>query len=167
MTIAGRLRFKSSDLFTLFIIAIIAGALIMASEWILRASVLILVLGSAGLVLAIVQLFMDTFHRAHDAPVETPQFEVPSFDEADPKMVTKSTLEIWLWMVGLVCAIPIIGMPIALTLFVVVYCKVYGGSWLVSLFSAALVAIFIWGIYIHLMHVYWPASLLGRYIDGI
>lgn len=167
MTIAGRLRFKSSDLFTLLIIGLIATALVMASEWILRASVLILVLGSAGLVLAIAQLYMDVYHRADDAPAETPQFEVPSFDEADPKMVGRSTVEIWLWMVGLVCAIPILGMPIALTLFVVVYCKVYGGSWLVSLFSAALVAIFIWGIYIHLMHVYWPASLLGRYIDGI
>lgn len=167
MTIAGRLRFKASDLFTLFIIALISGALIMASEWILRASVLILVLGSAGLVLAIAQLFMDTFHRAADAPVAAPQFEVPSFDEADPKMVGRSTLEIWLWMIGLVCAIPIVGMPIALTLFVVVYCKVYGGSWLVSVFCAALVAVFIWGIYIHLMHVYWPASLLGRYIEGI
>jgi hypothetical protein len=167
MTIAGRFRFKTSDLFTVFIIAMIATALIMASEWTLRASVLILVLGSAGLVLALAQLFIDTFHRKADMPEAVPQFEVPSFDDVDPKMLGKSTLEIWAWLVGLVCAIPIIGMPIALTLFVVVYCKVYGGSWLVSLFSAGLVALFIWGVYIHLMHVYWPDSLLGRYIDGI
>ncbi len=167
MTIAGRLRFRTSDLFTVFIIALIAGALIMASEWTLRASVLILVLGSGGLVLAIAQLFVDTFHRAPDKPVSGPQYEVPSFDEADPSMISKSTLEIWLWMVGLVCAIPIIGMPIALTLFVLLYCKIYGASWLVSLFSAGLVAVFIWGIYIRLMHVYWPDSLLGRYIEGI
>lgn len=167
MTIAGRFRFKTSDLFTVFIIAAIATAVIVASEWTLRASVLILVLGSAGLLLAIAQLFVDTYHRAPDKVVSGPQFEVPSFDDADPKLLTKSTLEIWLWLVGLVCAIPIIGMPIALTLFVLVYCKIYGGSWLVSLFSAGLVALFIWGIYIHLMHVYWPDSLLGRYIDGI
>jgi hypothetical protein len=166
MTI-GRFHFRASDLFTLFIIAILAGALIMASDWVLRASVLILVLGSAGLVLALAQLFVDTYNRAPAKPVSGPQFEVPSFDEADPKMMTKSTLEIWLWMLGLVCAIPVIGMPIALTLFVFIYCKVYGGSWWVSLFAASLVALFIWGIYIHLMHVYWPDSLLGRYIDGV
>jgi hypothetical protein len=167
MTIAGRFRFKASDLFTLFIIVMIATALIIASEWTLRASVLILVLGSAGLVLAIAQLFVDTFYRAPDKPVTGPQYDVPSFDDADPKLMTKSTLEIWLWLVGLVCAIPLMGMPVALTLFVLAYCKIYGGSWLVSLFSAGLVALFIWGIYIHLMHVYWPDSLLGRYIDGI
>lgn len=167
MTIAGRFRFKTSDLFTVFIIAIIATALIVASEWTLRASVLILVLGSAGLLLAIAQLFIDIYHRAPDKVVAGPQFEVPSFDDVDPKLLTKSTVEIWLWLVGLMCAIPIIGMPVALTLFVLVYCKIYGGSWLVSLFSAGLVALFIWGIYIHLMHVYWPDSLLSRYVDGI
>ena len=166
MTI-GRFSFRASDLFTLFIIAILAVALIMASDWVLRASVLILVLGSAGLVLAIAQLVVDTYNRAPEKPVSGPQFEVPSFDEADPKMMGKSTLEIWLWMLGLVCAIPVIGMPIALTLFVFIYCKVYGGSWWASLFSASLIALFIWGIYIHLMHVYWPDSLLGRYIDGV
>ena len=42
------MRFRSADLFTVFVIAVMAGAVAIASQWELRASIIILVLGSLG-----------------------------------------------------------------------------------------------------------------------
>lgn len=160
-------RFRPGDLFTIFIILVLAAALIIASEWVLRASVLILVLGSVGLVVAIAQLIVDVFYRKPEAPRSGPQYDIPSFDEADSKLVSRGSLEMWAWLFGLLAIIPIVGMPVALCLFVLVYSKLYGASWLIAILLTLMIGGFIWGVYIQLMHVYWPDSILGRYIEGL
>ena len=167
MISAHRPRPRPADLFTLFIIVVLAAALIIASEWVLRASVLVLVLGSVGLVAAIAQLIADVFFRAPETPRSGPQYDIPAFDEADSKLASRGSLEMWAWLFGLLAVIPIIGMPIALCLFVLVYARLYGASWLIALFLTVLIGGFIYGIYVQLMHVYWPDSLLGHYIEGI
>lgn len=158
------IHFRLSNLFTVFIILVFAGALIEASEWPLRASIIVLVLGSAGLALAIAQLVLD-LRRPVTVATAKPIYEVPSFDKADSQLLSRDSLEIWAWLIGLVCAIPIVGLPVALTAFVFLYARTYGASWGMSAFLAALVAGFIYGIYVRLMYVYWPPSLLGKFID--
>jgi hypothetical protein len=156
------MRFKPADLFTLFVIFVLVGAVAIASQWILRASIIILVLGSLGAVFATAQLVMDLFLRERAAATTgRPTMELPTFEDTDPKSTLRGTFEIWGWLLGLVVLIRIIGLDLALPLFVLVYAKFYGASWRLSAILAAMIAAFIFGIYDQIMHVYWPESVFG------
>ncbi|MQA65126.1 MAG: hypothetical protein GEU76_04375 [Alphaproteobacteria bacterium] len=151
------------NLFTLFIIVVFGGALFMATDWPLRASIIVLVLGTLGIGLGALQLVLDlrkTAEEERDTP--RPTYETPSFEAEDPRLNSLATYETWAWLVGLVVAIFIIGLPLALIAFVFLYCKTHGGGWLLSLFLTSGIAAFIYGIYVQIMHVYWPRSLLGE-----
>ena len=156
------MRFKPSDLFTVFIIVLLVSAVAIASQWELRASIIILVLGSIGAVFATAQLVMDCFlGRGTGAVTARPTMELPTLEDTDPKANFRGTLEIWGWLLGLLALIKVVGLPFALPLFVIAYTKFYGASWRLSLFLAALIAVFIFGIYDNIMRVYWPESVLG------
>lgn len=156
------MRFRASDLFTVFIILVLAGAVIVASGWVLRASIIILVLGSIGVVLATAQLAVDVFMRREARPAPNLKFELPMFDAPEPGAALKGSLEIWAWLLGLLAAIPLFGLPLALPLFVLVYTRFYGASWWLAALLTALIGGFIVGIYNEIMHVYWPDSVLGN-----
>ena len=146
-------------IFTLVIALILAGALVTAWGWPLRASIIILVLGSIGLILVGTQLALD-IRNGHDADANKLDFELPSFTGPDAKAFHRGTLEIWSWLFGLLIAIKLIGLPIALPIFVFAYAKVYGASWVISTVIAALIAAFEYGIYERIVHVYWPEPYL-------
>ncbi|MFT5539256.1 MAG: hypothetical protein ACI82H_000773 [Alphaproteobacteria bacterium] len=86
---------------------------------------------------------------------------MPTIQDTDPKSTLWGTLEIWGWMLGLVLAVPIVGLAVGLPLFVLIYTKFYGASWRLGLILSGLIAAFIFGVYVQIMHVYWPDSLLG------
>ncbi len=155
---------RVSDLFTVFIIVVLATAVYIASGWTLRASIIILVLGSLGVVLATMQLLLDIFmRRPADQPANL-KYELPQIQQQDPRKALLGSLEIWAWLIGLLAAIALIGLQIALPLFVFTYSRFYGASWLISIVLTALITGFIFGIYNEVMHVYWPRSVLGEYL---
>ncbi|MEE8517231.1 MAG: hypothetical protein V3T02_11380, partial [Alphaproteobacteria bacterium] len=88
------MRFKPGDFFTLFIIVVLAGAVYTASGWELRASIIVLVLGSFGLVMATVQLALDCLGGGNTAPKPRLQYELPTFEDADPRATFWGSLEI-------------------------------------------------------------------------
>jgi len=161
-----RFRFQTKDIFTVFIIAVLVTAVAVSSQWVLRASIIILVLGSIGAVLATVQLLVDCLGRKPVTSIRVPTFELPSFDQADARTTFWRTLEIWGWLLGLLATIPLIGLPAALPLFVLVYIRAYGGSWTIALVLAALITAFIFGVYQQIMHVYWPDAVLVDLVFG-
>ena len=156
------MQFKASDLVTIFVIFLLGGAVAVASQWELRASIIILVLGSLGVLMATVQLVMDVFPRGGAGTISArPTMELPKFEDKDPKAALRGTFEIWGWLIGLLVFIRILGLDLALPAFVLVYVKFYGGSWRLSIGLAAMIAAFIFGIYDQIMHVYWPESVFG------
>lgn len=160
------MRFRPTDFFTLFVALAILGAIIFAWDWPLRASIIVLVLGSIGFVMVMVQLMLDV--RGNKGTTEAPElaFEIPSFETSDPATQEKGVLEIWAWLVGLLLAVFLIGLPLSLALFVFLYTKVYGGSWAVSLGMAGAIAAFEYGVYDRIMHVYWPEALIWELFGG-
>jgi hypothetical protein len=155
------------NLFTLFILLVFVGALVTASEWPLRASIIVLVLGVCGAGLALAQLIVDLRKPRTEKDTPRPTYETPSIETEDPMLGARATWETWAWLVGLVVMVPIVGLPVALTAFVLLYCRAHGGGWPISLLLTALVAGFIYGVYVQIMHVYWPSSWLGGLLEGI
>lgn len=159
------MRFRPADIFTLFIGLAILAAMIAAWDWPLRASIIVLVLGSAGLVMVAAQLILDLSRSRKPAPEARPAFEIPSFEEGGAEALPRGALEVWCWLIGLLLAIFAVGLPAALVLFVFLYMKSYGAGWLPSLGMAAAIAGFEYGVYDRIMRVYWPEALLWRLFE--
>jgi hypothetical protein len=149
-------------LFTSVIGVVLLGALYVAKDWPFRASIIILLLGGVGVILICVQLAADyRSMRMEGSKIVRPTFEVQSIEHQG----RWGSLEIWAWLWGLFFAIHLIGFTVALPLFVFLYVKLYGGSWLTTIALTAVTWGFLYGIYDYLLSVPWPkpwlASLLG------
>lgn len=145
------------SLFTLFILLLLSWAIYVALDWPLRASIIILVLGSAGVVLSLVQLISDLV--SHGAGVD--ESAGIAFDAPALKPEGRwGNLEIWGWILGFYVTIYLIGFPVAIPLFVFAYVKVYGGRWGTALSLAFLAWAFLYGIFEKILHVPWPEPLL-------
>jgi hypothetical protein len=145
-------------LFTSFVGFVMLATLFVAKDWPIRASIIIFLLGGVGVVLALIQLIIDfKAARVKESKVLRPTFEV----EAIRHQGSWGSLEIWAWLWGLFFAVHLIGFPIALPLFVFLYIKSYGGSWLTAILLTVITWGFLYGIYDHLLHVPWPKPWLG------
>lgn len=144
-------------LFTSFLGLVIFLALFIAKDWPVRASIVILLLGSIGIILTLVQLAFDFKSlRAEVSKVQRPTFEVAALEHQG----RWGSLEIWGWLWGLFFSIHLIGFPIALPLFVFLYVKLYGGKWVTALLIAAGTWGFLYGIFEQVLHVPWPKPWL-------
>lgn len=156
------LRSKEQIFFTTFIGLVIFGALFVAKDWPIRASIIIVLLGGVGVILVGIQLALDIkAMRTEGSQITRPTLEVQAIQHQG----RWGSLEIWAWLWGLFFAIHLIGFRIALPSFVFLYVKLYGGRWLTSVLLTALTWGFLYGIYDRLLSVPWPkpwlASLLG------
>jgi hypothetical protein len=151
-------RSKEQIFFTTFIALVIIGALFVAKDWPIRASIIILLLGGVGVILAGIQLAMDfKAMRTEGSKLVRPTFEVQAIEHQG----RWGSLEIWAWLWGLFFAIHLIGFPIALPLFVFLYVKLYGGSWLTAITLTAVTGSFLYGIYDYFLSVPWPKPWLA------
>jgi hypothetical protein len=150
-------------LFSAFVGLIIFMALFVAKDWPIRASIVILLLGSIGIVLAVVQVISDfNAWRGRSAQSARPTYETPSLEHQG----RWGSLEIWAWLWGLFFAIHLIGFLVALPLFVFLYVKVYGGRWMTASIITAGTWAFLYGVFEQILHVPWPPPLLF-YVIGL
>ena len=134
-------------------------ALRVAESWDeLRASIIVFVLGSAGVVLAAVQVIKDLWPRRRGEEAGGIHFDAPALQSSG----RWGNLEIWGWILGFYAAIRIIGFPTAVPLFVFGYAKTYGAGWLLASLLAAAAWAFIYGVFEHILHVPWPEPFLAE-----
>jgi hypothetical protein len=151
-------RATEQFIFTAFIGLVIIGALFVAREWPVRASIIILLLGGIGVILTGIQLAMDyKAMRTEKSQITRLTFEVQAIEHQG----RWGSLEIWAWLWGLFFAIHLIGFPIALPLFVFLYVKLYGGAWLTTIILTAVTWGFLYGIYEYVLSVPWPKPWLA------
>lgn len=144
-------------LFTLFILLLLSWAVYIATDWPLRASIIVLVLGSVGVVLSLVQLIFDIVPKgAVSAEPEGIAFDAPALKPES----RWGNLEIWGWILAFYVSIHLIGFPAAVPLFVFAYAKGYRASWGLALALAAIGWGFLYGLFEKILHVPWPESLL-------
>jgi hypothetical protein len=143
--------------FTSFIGLLILTALFIAKDLPVRASIVILLLGSVGAVLALWQVVLDfKALRSEGAKADRPTFEVEALEHQG----RWGSLEIWAWLWGLFFAVHLIGFLIALPLFVFFYVKLYGGSWPTGLMLSAGTWGFLYGVFDQVLNVPWPKPWL-------
>ena len=145
-------------IFTSIVGLVMLAALYIAKDWPIRASIIILLLGGIGVILASIQFIFDLKDmRSDNSKVLRPTYEVQAIEHQG----RWGSLEIWAWLWGLFLAIHLIGFPIALPLFVFSYVKLYGGGWITALLLTGLTWGFIYGLYDYLLSVPWPKPWLS------
>ena len=135
------------SIFTLFVALILAGAILVSMEWSIRASIIILVLGSIGLAFAATQFVSDMRNLRSEAPAAQPASRW-------------GNVEIWAWILGFYAMIHIIGFLATVPLFVFLYTKVYGGGWILSAALGVLSWGFVYSLFDVLLHVPWPKPMI-------
>ena len=151
-------RGTESFVFTAFIGLVVVGALSVAKDWPVRASIVILLLGSIGMALALAQLVIDfKAARAGAHRAQRPTYEAQALEHKG----RWGSLEIWAWLWGLFFAIHAIGFQAALPIFVFLYAKLYGGGWKTACILTAGTWAFLYGIFEQVLHVPWPKPWLS------
>lgn len=158
------MKYKPGMLLTLFFALVFLWALFCARNWPLRASILILVIGAFALVLCVVQLWQDLCTQEGDTKKEI--MDVPEYQGEDSRsLVLVRTLHTWAWLAGLTFSIWVIGFTVALPLFTLVYSKIYGARWRLSIFLATLIFGLLYGFMELVMGVDWPEPLFFRLME--
>jgi len=153
------MKFRPATIFTVFIAALILGALITAWEWPLRASILVLALGWLGLILGAIQLYLEVRPAASDKIAHS-GMDIETNEEQKSAEANWRTIAIWAWICGLTLGIWFFGFIYAATLFVFSYAIIHGSRWYVALVLAAVSYGLMWSLFGKLMHVPWPEPYL-------
>ncbi|MGH7795818.1 MAG: tripartite tricarboxylate transporter TctB family protein [Candidatus Binatia bacterium] len=146
--------------FTAFVGCVMAGALWVARDWPVRASIGVLTLGSVGVILALWQFMLDL--RSKKTTQERSAFEIPTV-ETETKW---GNVEIWSWIVGFYSLILLVGFPVAVPLFVLAYGKAYGASWRLAACLSVLAWGFVYGVFEKILHVPWPTPFIHSLFWG-
>ncbi len=159
------MKFRPATFFTAVIVAVILAALITAWEWPLRASILVLVVGSMGLIIGLILLYTEVRPGASGKKVKS-GMDIEADEELPAAEANRRTIAIWAWIGGLILVIWLIGFQIALTVFAFTYAKVYGARWYIALLVAALSYGIIWGLFGTFIRIIFPEPLLKQIFMG-
>ncbi len=155
------MKLKSHNYFTIFVMLIMAFAVWEATHWPLKASIMILVLGSGGVLVTGIQLVREL---RNPGKTESSGMDIEVDEELTGKKTTPRIVAISAWIVGLFVSIWMIGFFIAVPLFSFLYSKFNGARWAIAILIAAINTLTLWGLFEQLLHVPWPEPVLQRFL---
>jgi hypothetical protein len=166
------LRFGASASFTLAVIAFIAIAILLSSEWPAAAKPVPLTACYMALTAATLNLINELFGKEQsmatrgnvDGGVAVKNIDLGVTPEAARRQATLY----FAWLTAFLAAIWLVGFLPAIALFVFAYmCFGFGESALHSAGFAAATALLCWGLFDRVLSVHWPQSLLGDLWPGL
>jgi TctA family transporter len=167
-----QLRFGASAAFTLAIIAFIATAILLSSEWPAAAkpvplTACFMALAAAGLNL-INELFGQEQSLAMRGNVDG-GVAVRHIDlGVEPAVARRQSTYYFTWLTAFLLGIWLIGFLPAIAIFVFAYmCLGFGERAIHSLGFAAATVLLCWGLFDRILSVAWPASLLGDFFPEL
>jgi putative tricarboxylic transport membrane protein len=160
----GALRVSWGAAFSGGIVAVTALALWMSRGFGFRAGLFPWAIGLPVLALAIVQLVLDLRgpqgHGANRARAAEGEPELPAH------VVRRRTAGIAAWVVGFFVAIWGLGVAVAVPVTTFLFLKVGAGEkWAISLLFSAGLWLLVYGLFIHTLHIPFPAGVLWGWIE--
>lgn len=155
------MKLRLHSLFTIAVIVVMALAVWEAREWPLRASILILVLGSAGILMGLVQLAHELRHHAG---IQSSGMDIDVDEELTGAHATPRILKFAAWLVGLLTGIWMFGFTVSIPIYSLLYARLNGARWLIAVVIAVVNFIFLQGVFEQIIHVPWPDPFLQRWI---
>ena len=140
--------------FLLAIMAVLVAAADISTDWVLRASLVIYCLAALGVALGAVQIIMNLRLLRVSASDDSP------IDIEKASSIARRTVESFAWLIGLAAGVWLIGFHLTVGAFAILFVRVYGGPWRVSLIIAGLAEGFVFAVFDWLLEVFWPVPVL-------
>lgn len=157
------MRIRASWLLSLCIMALAAWAVLTATAWPWKAALFPLVIGIPIFCLAGAELLLGLFRPDTEGRGRAVDFQLSGHLPAE--LALKRTLAIFGWILGFFFAILLVGFPVAVPLFVFCYLKAQGREgWVRSAILTLLAWAFFYGLFIHLLHLPFPAGWIQTWI---
>jgi TctA family transporter len=169
--------FHPSQLFTMFMIALIGAAVVASLRWDFSAKVVPLVVGTAGLCAAALSLFNEMCRKpvavASEGMAQHAQHEVEQKIHMD---LTSDTAHLpvreiivraaWFfgYLIGFMAVMSVIGLIPTVAVFVVFFMRYEARErWSLVIPYAVVLVVFIWFAFDYFMAVPWPPTLIGQW----
>jgi len=159
-----RFKFNPGGIFTLLFFAVFTIGVINADNWEIHARLFPWVIGIPAIVLCLGQLMSDFFGRRKSGEEDTRgMMDLPVDRSVPTSIVIRRALNTFLWLCGLFVATRLIGLVIAVPLFILLYLKLQAGEklWL-SLKCGAAIALLLLGVFHLVLNVPWPEAVFPQ-----
>jgi len=157
------MRISAASVFSLFLAAVAAFAVVSASAWPFKAALFPLVMGIPLLVLALVQIVLDLQGRTD--PAEGPAMDLAPSAEVAPEIARRRTIAIFAWMAGFIVLVLLVGFPLAVPLFMFSYLMLQSAAgWWRSLALTAAAWGFFYGLFERLLHFPFGAGFIQTWL---
>jgi len=176
-----RPTFHPSQLFTMFMIALIGAAVVAALRWDFSAKIVPLVVGTLALCAAALSLFNEMCRKpavaAAEGLAEHAQHEVGEKIHMDltsdtghlpvGEIVTRAAL-FFGYLIGFMAIMAVIGLIPTVGVFVVFFMRYEARErWPLVIPYAAVLVVFIWFAFDYFMAIPWPPTLLGQWFPAL
>ena len=157
------MRISAASVFSLFLAAVAAYAVVSASAWPVKAALFPMVMGIPLLVLALVQLILDL--RGKTGPAEGPAMDLAPSADVAPEIARRRTIAIFAWMAAFIVLVLLVGFPLAVPLFMFSYLMLQSAAgWWRSLALTAAAWGFFYGLFERLLHFPFGAGFIQTWL---
>jgi TctA family transporter len=159
-----KFKFNPGGIFTLMFLAAFTFGVVNALEWEIHARLFPWVIGIPAIVLCLGQLMGDFFGRKKSSEDDTRgMMDLPVDRSVPTSIVIRRALTTFLWLCGLFAATGLVGLVVAVPLFVLLYLKLQGGEglWL-SFKCGTAMALLLVGVFHLVLNVPWPEAVFPR-----
>jgi hypothetical protein len=157
------MRISGSALFSLFLAAIAAYAVVAAWDWPLKAKLFPLAMGIPLLVLALAQLLLELRGTAEAA--KGPAMDLAYSAEVPAKVALRRTGVVFGWMAAFVLLVLLLGFSLAVPLFVFSYLVTQSSAgWALAIALTAAAWGFFHGLFERLLHFPFDTGLVQTWL---
>ena len=181
LTSFQRPRFHPSQLFTMFMIALIGGAVIAALRWDFSAKIVPLVVGTVALSAAALSLFNEMCrkpaapaaeglaqHAQHEVTEKIHMDLVSDTGHLPVREIAARAALFFGYLIGFMAVMAVIGLIPTAGLFVVFFMRYEAKErWTLVIPYAAVLVLFIFLAFDYFMAVPWPPTLIGQWFPAL
>jgi len=176
LTSFQRPTFHPSQLFTMFMIALIGAAVVASLQWDFSAKIVPLVVGTVALCAAVLSLFNEMCRKPAAAAAEGPAEHAEHWGEKIHMDLVSDTAHLPVraivmlaglffgYLIGFMAVMATIGLISTVGLFVVFFMRYEAKErWSLVIPYAVVLVLFIWFAFDYFMAVPWPPTLIGQW----
>ena len=170
LRLSGKLSFKPEDLMYVLFMGVAIYMLVTAQGWNLLAKVGPTAVASALIVAGSISLAFKVFFTTAQNGSGAIHMDVGSdHEEALPRDVTlRRAARFFGWLTAFLVSTALIGMIPTVPLMIVAFMRIENREpWRLSVILALCVLAFLYGVFDQILHIPWPASLLGQWFPAL
>ena len=161
------MRFNGGAALSIVFAGISLAVVITAARWPFKTALFPVAIGAPVFLMALTEFFINLLDKGEGIG-DAAGFDFKlSEGDADSRTALRRTIHIFGWIIGFFAMILLIGFPIAIPIFFLVFYKVYGKeSWKMSIGLSAVAWASFYGLFVWLLNVPFREGWLVRLMSG-